>query len=70
MRKTSEAPKEQRRHFTRFLSLAAAAVFLVGGTLLTRDQLPADRALRPDGGNQRRRIQRRHKRLYARMRCT
>lgn len=39
MRKTSEAPKEQRRHFTRFLSLAAAAVFLVGGTLLTRDQL-------------------------------
>ena len=30
MRKTSEAPKEQRRHFTRFL---------VGGTLLTRDQL-------------------------------
>ena len=39
MRKTSEAPKEQRRHFTRFLSLAAAAAFLVGGTLLTRDQL-------------------------------
>ena len=39
MRKTSEAPKEQRRHFTRFLSLAAAAIFLVGGTLLTRDQL-------------------------------
>ena len=39
MRKTSEAPVERRRHYARFLSLAAVAVFLVGGTLLTRDQL-------------------------------
>ena len=39
MQAVSEAPKRQRKSVARLLSLAAAVVFLVGGTLLTRDQL-------------------------------
>lgn len=39
MHAVSEAPKRQRKSVARLLSLAAAVVFLVGGTLLTRDQL-------------------------------
>lgn len=41
MRQASETPKRRSRSAARILSLAAAAVFLVGGTLLTRDQLSA-----------------------------
>ena len=41
MRQASETPKWRSRSAARILSLAAAAVFLVGGTLLTRDQLSA-----------------------------
>lgn len=39
MHAVSQAPKRQRKSVARLLSLAAAVVFLVGGTLLTRDQL-------------------------------
>lgn len=39
MHAVSKAPKRQRKSVARLLSLAAAVVFLVGGTLLTRDQL-------------------------------
>ena len=39
MHAVSEAPQRQRKSVARLLSLAAAVVFLVGGTLLTRDQL-------------------------------
>lgn len=39
MHTVSQAPKRQHKSVARLLSLAAAVVFLVGGTLLTRDQL-------------------------------
>ena len=45
MKKVEEDQMEKkttRKSFTRFLSIAAAMVFVVGGTLLTRDELSSD----------------------------